>query len=146
MMRRWSDVDRRIACSPSGLGCVRRPQPRRLRPARRCAFEGANYTVCTFDARRDDIRVYWKGPDDLAYGGFSRLAEALKAQGRQLRFAMNGGMFEMDLSPVGLFDRERQAGAQGRLARRREQFSPAAERRLLCRLRQRGHHGDDAIS
>jgi uncharacterized protein YigE (DUF2233 family) len=68
-------------------------------PAR---FDGANYTICSFDARRDDIRVYWKGADDRAYGGFSRLADAFKAQGRQLRFAMNGGMFETDLSPVGL--------------------------------------------
>jgi uncharacterized protein YigE (DUF2233 family) len=65
-------------------------------------FDGANYTVCSFDARRDDIRVYWKGADGQAYGGFARLADALKAQGRQLRFAMNGGMFETDLSPVGL--------------------------------------------
>jgi uncharacterized protein YigE (DUF2233 family) len=66
-------------------------------------FEEASYIVCSFDMRRDDIRVYWKGPNGLAYGGFSALADALKAQGRQLRFAMNGGMFETDLSPVGLF-------------------------------------------
>ena len=66
-------------------------------------FEDANYTVCSFDARRDDIRLYWKGANDLAYGGFSALADAVKAQGRQLRFAMNAGMFETDLSPVGLF-------------------------------------------
>ncbi|WP_246731435.1 phosphodiester glycosidase family protein [Methylocapsa sp. S129] len=66
-------------------------------------FEDANYIVCSFDARRDDIRVYWKGANRLSYGGFAALAAALKAQGRQLRFAMNGGMFETDLSPVGLF-------------------------------------------
>jgi uncharacterized protein YigE (DUF2233 family) len=69
-------------------------------------FEGANYTVCSFDARRDDIRLYWKGSDGSAYGGFSRLADALKARGRQLRFAMNAGMYETDLSPVGLFIEE----------------------------------------
>jgi uncharacterized protein YigE (DUF2233 family) len=66
-------------------------------------FEDAGYIVCSFDMRRDDIRLYWKGPNGQAYGGFSALADALKAQGRQLRFAMNGGMFETDLSPVGLF-------------------------------------------
>jgi uncharacterized protein YigE (DUF2233 family) len=69
-------------------------------------FEGANYSVCSFDARRDDIRLYWKGSDGVAYGGFSRLADALKARGRQLRFAMNAGMYETDLSPVGLFVEE----------------------------------------
>jgi uncharacterized protein YigE (DUF2233 family) len=66
-------------------------------------FEDANYTVCSFDARRDDIRVFWKGANGVAYGGFAGLADALEAQGRQLRFATNGGMFETDLSPVGLF-------------------------------------------
>jgi uncharacterized protein YigE (DUF2233 family) len=82
----------------AGLACA---QP--SSPCAAISFEGANYTVCSFDARRDDIRVHWKGPDGLAYGGFSRLAETLQARGRQLRFAMNGGMYEADLSPVGLF-------------------------------------------
>ncbi len=81
-------------------GLVRAQSPSPCGPAR---FEGASYTVCTFDARRDDIRINWKGADGHAYGGFSSLAEALRARGRQLRFAMNGGMFEADLSPVGLF-------------------------------------------
>jgi uncharacterized protein YigE (DUF2233 family) len=66
-------------------------------------FEDTNYAICSFDARRDDIRLYWKGANGSAYGGFLALSDALKAQGRQLRFAMNGGMFETDLSPVGLF-------------------------------------------
>ena len=80
-------------------GLARAQSPAACAPVR---FEGANYTVCSFDARRDDIRIHWKGLDGHAYGGFSRLADALQAQGRQLRFAMNGGMFEADLSPVGL--------------------------------------------
>jgi uncharacterized protein YigE (DUF2233 family) len=80
--------------------------PAAAEPAGPCAplaFEGADYTVCAFDARRDEIRVAWKAPDGAPYGGFDRLAEALKAQGRELRFAMNGGMFGADLAPVGLF-------------------------------------------
>src|SRR5580658_10548414 len=82
----------------AGLARAQSPPP--CAPVR---FEGASYTVCTFDVRRDDIRINWKGADGRAYGGFSSLAEALRARGRQLRFAMNGGMFETDLSPVGLF-------------------------------------------
>jgi uncharacterized protein YigE (DUF2233 family) len=80
--------------------------PARAQSTAPCAplvFENASYTICSFDARRDDIRLYWKGPNGAAYGGFSALADALKTQGRQLRFAMNAGMFETDLSPVGLF-------------------------------------------
>jgi uncharacterized protein YigE (DUF2233 family) len=71
-------------------------------PCAATRFEGASYTVCTFDVRRDDIRIHWKGPDGKPYASFDRLADALAAQGRRLLFAMNGGMFETDLSPVGL--------------------------------------------
>ena len=67
------------------------------------SFEGAGYVACEFDARGYDIGVYWKDPDGNAYGGLGRLAESLKARGRTLAFAMNGGMFQQDLSPVGLF-------------------------------------------
>ena len=72
-------------------------------PCSSATFDGASYTVCSFDARKDDIRLFWKGPDDKAYGGFSRLATMLAARGRALRFAMNAGMYETDLSPVGLY-------------------------------------------
>jgi uncharacterized protein YigE (DUF2233 family) len=80
--------------------------PARAQSPAPCApvrFEDASFTVCAFDARRDDIRLYWKNPAGRPLGGFAGLADMLKAQGRQLRFAMNGGMFEEDLSPVGLF-------------------------------------------
>jgi len=66
-------------------------------------FDGASYTVCTFDARRDLIQMFWKGADGRPYGKFAPLAAALNAQGRQLLFAMNAGIFEADTSPVGLY-------------------------------------------
>jgi uncharacterized protein YigE (DUF2233 family) len=81
-------------------------------PCAQTSFDGAAYTLCTFDARRDDIKLFWKGADDKAYGGFSRLVSALATHGRTLRFAMNAGMFEDDLSPVGLYVED------GRLAHR----------------------------
>ena len=72
-------------------------------PCTAMAYDGATYTVCSFDARRDDIRLFWKGPDNQPYSGFSRLASVLAARGRVLRFAMNAGMYETNLSPVGLY-------------------------------------------
>ncbi len=66
-------------------------------------FDEANYAICTFDARRDDIRLYWKDASGRPYANFSALALALETRRRVLRFAMNAGMFEADLSPVGLF-------------------------------------------
>jgi len=75
-------------------------------PALACAprtYDGANFTVCAFDPRHDDIRLFWKGPDGKPYGAFSTLVEALKASGLRLVFAMNAGMFKDDQSPVGLY-------------------------------------------
>jgi len=66
-------------------------------------FNAVRYTVCSFDARRDDIRLYWADDQRKPYGGFSALAQALTAHGRTLRFAMNAGMFGDDLAPVGLY-------------------------------------------
>jgi uncharacterized protein YigE (DUF2233 family) len=106
LMQRLSIMETLVAISialVSGWTFATPAQAQSPAPCAPLRFEDANYTVCSFDARRDDIRVYWKGANGLAYGGFSALADALKAQGRQLRFAMNGGMFEADLSPVGLF-------------------------------------------
>jgi len=75
-------------------------------PAPACAardFEGASYTVCSFDARRDDIRLYWADAQGKPYGSFAALGQALAAHGRKLRFAMNAGMYGADLTPVGLY-------------------------------------------
>jgi uncharacterized protein YigE (DUF2233 family) len=82
-------------------------------PAARAAcspqsFDGASFTVCVFDPRRDDIRLFWKGADDKPYGSLSALAEALRAKGQRLVFAMNAGMFGADQSPVGLYVENRQ--------------------------------------
>jgi prepilin-type processing-associated H-X9-DG protein len=70
-------------------------------------FDGASFTVCTFDPHRDDIRLFWKGADDKPYGSLAALAEALKAKGERLAFAMNAGMFAEDQSPVGLYVEDR---------------------------------------
>jgi uncharacterized protein YigE (DUF2233 family) len=62
---------------------------------------GATYTVCTIDLDRYEIRLFWRGPDGLPYGSFSRLAGT--SEGRNLAMAMNAGMYDIDLSPVGLY-------------------------------------------
>ncbi len=67
------------------------------------AFDGASFTVCAFDPRRDDLRLFWKGVDGKPYGSLAALADALKSKGERLAFAMNAGMFAEDQSPVGLY-------------------------------------------
>ncbi len=70
-------------------------------------FDGAKFSVCRFDPRRDDIRLFLSGPDDKPYGSLGALASTLKAKGEKLAFAMNAGMFRQDQSPVGLYVEDR---------------------------------------
>ncbi len=67
------------------------------------SFDGARFTVCAFDPRHEDIRLFWKGADGRPYGSLAALADSLKAKGQALAFAMNAGMFKEDQSPVGLY-------------------------------------------
>ena len=75
----------------------------RAEPCRSETFEGASYTVCSFDLARTDLRVFWAAEDGAPYATFSALADALAVRGQTLAFAMNGGMYADDLSPVGLY-------------------------------------------
>jgi len=71
-------------------------------PCRNESFRTAAYIVCRFDPTKDDLRIVWKGQDGRPFRTFDALAAELKAKGQSLQFAMNGGMYERDLSPVGL--------------------------------------------
>ena len=72
-------------------------------PCRSQSFAGASYIVCSFDLTRDDLRMYWRGDDGQPYRTFVTLAADLKAKGKSLEFAMNGGMYQGDFRPVGLY-------------------------------------------
>ena len=72
-------------------------------PCRTESFEGADYTVCSFDLARDDLQLFWRDGEGAPYRTFSALQEDLASRGLTLSFAMNGGMYQEDLSPVGLY-------------------------------------------
>ncbi|ODR94911.1 hypothetical protein AUC70_03755 [Methyloceanibacter stevinii] len=61
-----------------------------------------SYIVCAFNPATDDLHLYWRGQNGRPFRTFNALSRALKSQGRDLVFAMNGGMYERDFSPVGL--------------------------------------------
>jgi uncharacterized protein YigE (DUF2233 family) len=67
------------------------------------SFSGASYAVCSFNLAKDRVRTFWRGNDGNPYRTFDALAADLEAKGKSLRFAMNGGMYRGDLSPVGLY-------------------------------------------
>lgn len=70
-------------------------------PCRRVEAEGEGYAVCTLDLRRSRVRLFWRDAEGEAYGSFGRLLRSPAGQG--LTFAMNGGMYHPDRSPVGLY-------------------------------------------
>ncbi|MGB7125494.1 MAG: phosphodiester glycosidase family protein [Methylovirgula sp.] len=61
------------------------------------------YTVCTFDLRHSQLRLFFAAADGQPYKTFSAVSEALKPQGDTLAFAMNAGMFGPNLRPIGLY-------------------------------------------
>lgn len=64
---------------------------------------GWTYTACRFNPQEMAIRTHLADPGGRIYGGFDSLRRQLWAERRVLVFAMNGGMYHADRSPVGLF-------------------------------------------
>lgn len=67
------------------------------------AHAGSKYTVCEFDLRDNNLRLYLNNGDGKPYGSFQTLRRDLKRRGSTLSFAMNAGMYHRDRSPVGLY-------------------------------------------
>ena len=67
----------------------------------RVTHDGNRYTLCETDIATDRIRLFLNDATGRAYGHFDPLTDALAAQGKELLFAMNAGMYHADRSPVG---------------------------------------------
>jgi len=63
----------------------------------------AQFTVVRVDTRTERLELFWQDETGAPFRRFEKLNAWLNLQHKQLRFAMNAGMFEPDLSPVGLF-------------------------------------------
>ena len=59
--------------------------------------------VCTFDPAKADLRLFWRGRDANPFGAFDDVAKTVRAGGAKLAFAMNAGMYQPDMAPVGLY-------------------------------------------
>lgn len=67
------------------------------------AHDQNTYTICTATPGTDDIRLFHSDDADEVLGNFGRINAMLAVQGQTLSFAMNGGMYHPDRSPVGLY-------------------------------------------
>lgn len=61
------------------------------------------FTAITVDTRAEHLELFLADETGAPFRRLDRLDAWLRSQKRQLRFAMNAGMYEPDLSPVGLF-------------------------------------------
>jgi uncharacterized protein YigE (DUF2233 family) len=66
-------------------------------------LNGATVTVCRVDLGHEQMQLFWRDAAGQPYQRFEVLRDALAERGQTLEFAMNGGMYKPDFSPVGLF-------------------------------------------
>ncbi len=85
------------------LFCLSACEAAQAEPCRYKPFEGASYIVCSFDPTKEDLRIFWRDKDGKPYRTFAALATDLGGKGKSLQFAMNGGMYQADFRPVGLY-------------------------------------------
>ncbi len=64
-------------------------------------FDGAHFTVCSFDSKAQDLRLAWRAIDGTAFRGFAGLSRNIPEA--DVAFAMNAGMFDAAGSPIGLY-------------------------------------------
>lgn len=69
----------------------------------RVGWHEENFYIQTVDLRADEIRFVWKDGDGNRIASIGSWRDSLEKEGKQLVFAMNGGMYEKDGSPKGLF-------------------------------------------
>ena len=77
--------------------------PSGAQECRNTEFDGNRYTICQVDAAQADLRLFLKGADGNILGQFSAIDTMLGAQGGQLAFAMNAGMYHSTRAPVGYY-------------------------------------------
>ncbi len=70
---------------------------------RNTEYDGNRFTICEIDTTQADLRLFLKAEDGNTLGYFSAVNRVLKAEERQLAFAMNAGMYHKDRAPVGLY-------------------------------------------
>jgi uncharacterized protein YigE (DUF2233 family) len=72
-------------------------------PCASVTFEASDYTVCEVDLRKQSIRLYWKRSDGVPYAYLRALPQSAEGNAGRLMFAINAGMFDPQLKPVGLY-------------------------------------------
>jgi uncharacterized protein YigE (DUF2233 family) len=93
-------------CRQSENGAGNDFDPATLQEAAACeerSFEGSRFTVCSYDGAQDRIRLASRGANGEPLRSLAALESALGAEARDVRFAVNAGMYDEDGAPIGLY-------------------------------------------
>lgn len=82
-------------------------------------YGGNAYSVCRIDVRETRLELFNLDGKGAPLGSFTALAESLSAEGKELGFAMNAGMFDEALKPIGLYVEN---GTQAKKLNRRDGY------------------------
>ena len=79
------------------------PKTRKRRQARIRKYKGVKYYTYIVDPNTSDIALYYDDERRQRYQTIGNLNKELKAASKELLFATNGGIFQVDGSPLGLY-------------------------------------------
>ena len=65
--------------------------------------DGNQYSICSVDVGKADLRLFLNGDNDKLLGQFRAIDAMLEAENGKLAFAMNGGMYHSNRAPVGYY-------------------------------------------
>jgi uncharacterized protein YigE (DUF2233 family) len=83
------------------------------------SYADNSYSVCRIDLRETHLELFNLDGNGAPLGSFGALAESLRMEGKDLAFAMNAGMFDEALKPIGLYIED---GNQAKKLNRRDGY------------------------
>lgn len=66
-------------------------------------YQSKKFIACQVDLRKERVDLYWKDKDNRPYGSLFALQKEVLKVGKHMFFAINAGMYQQDLAPLGLF-------------------------------------------
>ncbi|NHX27514.1 hypothetical protein HA397_26555, partial [Escherichia coli] len=72
------------------------------------SHDGQDYVACRYNPATTDLRLFHRDARGQVLGSFAQVNHQLAAEGKELAFAMNAGMYHPDRSVVGLYIENRQ--------------------------------------
>jgi uncharacterized protein YigE (DUF2233 family) len=93
----------RIACAYLMLLAAAAASPAIALDSRTLTVDDASSRIVELDLARETLELRWRGPDAQPLAGIDGLRRWGEAQGRELLFAANAGIYDRAFRPLGLY-------------------------------------------